>query len=69
VSVFHGTEVVAVHARSHEPHTRVVDSKHYAGLLRPVQSAVIASAPEKGALEILGRSLSDYAAVVEGRVP
>lgn len=32
VRVFHGTELVATHARSSEPFARMVDVAHYAGL-------------------------------------
>jgi Mu transposase-like protein len=60
VEIFHGTQVVATHARSSEPFARVVDPAHYAGLWR-------ASAPiPTASLTALGRDLADYAAIVAG---
>ena len=61
VRIFHGTELVATHARSTEPYARVVDMAHYAGLWR----SALDDAPTSG-LAVLGRDLADYAAVVEG---
>jgi transposase len=61
VRIFHGTELVATHARSPEPFARVVDMAHYAGLWRSALDA----APAAG-LAVLGRDLADYAAVVDG---
>jgi transposase len=61
VRIFHGTELVATHARSTEPFARVVDVAHYAGLWR----ATPHEAPTPG-LAVLGRALADYAAVVDG---
>jgi transposase len=61
VRIFHGTELVATHARSTEPFARVVDVAHYAGLWRSVPG----DAPTPG-LAVLGRDLADYAAVVDG---
>ncbi len=61
VQIFHGTELVATHARSTEPFARIVDVAHYAGLWR--------SAPDDRhvpGLAVLGRDLADYAAVVDG---
>jgi transposase len=60
VRIFQGTELVATHARSTEPFTRVVDVAHYAGLWRSRDDA-----PTPG-LAVLGRALADYAAVVDG---
>jgi hypothetical protein len=64
VRIHHGVELVAVHARSFEPHSRVVDKAHYAGIWRtPVAfDPVEALSP----LVALGRTLDDYARVVEG---
>jgi hypothetical protein len=62
VRIFHAGALVATHARSRQPHARVVDSAHWEGLWRthPVEK------PEKASpLAVLGRSLEDYAAVVE----
>jgi hypothetical protein len=61
VRIFHGTQMVATHARSTEPFARVVDVAHYAGLWRPALGD--ASTP---GLTLLGRDLADYAAVVDG---
>jgi len=61
VRIFHGTELVATHARSAEPFARVVDIAHYAGLWR----SALDDAPTSG-LAVLGRALADYAAVVDG---
>lgn len=61
VRIFHGSELVATHARSTEPFARVVDVAHYAGLWRAARD----EAPTP-ALAVLGRALADYAAVVDG---
>jgi transposase len=64
VRVFHGQDLVAVHARSFEPHARVVDPAHFEGLWKraQVENVVPISQP----LAALGRSLDDYAAVIGG---
>jgi transposase len=63
VRIFHGPALVATHARSVEPFARVIDPTHYAGLWRvPVPDDAIA-APT---LAMLGRDLTEYAAVVAG---
>jgi transposase len=64
VRIYHGTELVAVHARSFEPHSCVVDKTHFSGIWRtPVAlDPVAASSP----LAALGRTLDDYARIVEG---
>jgi transposase len=63
VRIFHGSTLVATHARSREPHARVFDPTHFAGLWRPAFPPVeVAAAP----LTALGRDLADYAAVVVG---
>jgi transposase len=64
VRVYHGQDLVAVHARSQEPHARVVDPAHFEGLWRrtPVENVVPLAQP----LAALGRSLDDYAAVIGG---
>ena len=62
VRVLHGGVLVAHHARSFEPHARVVDSEHHRGLWRRPEDRY-----EPGEqLNQLGRSLADYADVVEG---
>lgn len=65
VSIFHGRQLVASHQRSLEPHSRVVDSSHYEGLWRPVE--VLPPVAGESPLAAMGRSLAEYAAVVEGR--
>jgi Integrase core domain len=62
VRIFHGGKLVATHARSKEPHARVVDSAHWEGLWRPRAEEPAADGSK---LAVLGRSLEDYAAVVE----
>ena len=63
VRVFHGTAVVATHARSREPYARVIDPTHFAGLWRPAFTPVdLTAAPLAG----LGRDLAAYAAIVDG---
>src|SRR5262249_53319386 len=63
VRIFHGTTVVAHHARSLEPFDRVLDPTHYAGLWRP---AVAETAVPPPTLALLGRDLTEYAAVIDG---
>lgn len=69
VLIFHGGKVVARHRRSFEPHSKVVEPQHYAGLWRttagPVPDPTATAAPG-GPLMAMGRSLADYAAVIEG---
>lgn len=62
VHIFHGSTLVALHARSFEPHAQVIDSSHLDGLWRTTERAM----PAAGALKSLGRSLEDYAAIVGG---
>lgn len=62
VRVLHGGVQVALHARSFEPHARVVDPEHHRGLWRRAGDRF---EPDEQ-LAKLGRSLADYAAVVEG---
>jgi transposase len=64
VRVFHGRDVVAVHARSFEPHARVIDPAHLDGLWR--RPAVESVVPIAQPLAALGRTLDDYAAVIGG---
>jgi transposase len=61
VEIFHGVDLVATHARSTEPFARVVNPTHYVGLWR-VETA---PAPTPS-LALLGRDLSEYAAIVAG---
>lgn len=62
VHIFHGPTLVALHARSFEPHAQVIDSSHLDGLWRTTERAM----PTVGALQSLGRSLEDYAAIIGG---
>jgi transposase len=69
VRIFHGTALVATHRRSPEPYARVVDPEHYEGLWRrPIQQNDVTSSSTASPLAALGRSLHDYAAVVDGGV-
>jgi hypothetical protein len=53
-----------VHARSFEPHARVIDPAHLDGLWR--RRAVESVVPIAQPLAALGRTLDDYAAVIGG---
>jgi hypothetical protein len=57
---------VATHRRSLEPHSRVIDPAHYQGLWRSAAPLEPAQEPGPSTLRALGRTLADYAAVVEG---
>lgn len=61
--MFHGTELVATHARSREPHARIVDPAHFAGLWKRIDAEERSPAPDQSLAE-LGRSLNDYADVI-----
>lgn len=60
VRIFHGTDLVATHVRSREPFARVVEPAHLAGLWRVTTSRE----PVDATLSALGRSLTEYEAVV-----
>ncbi|WPB74371.1 IS21 family transposase [Archangium violaceum] len=62
VRIFHADKLVATHARGKEPHASVVDAAHWEGLWRP---RAVEPAEGSSKLAVLGRSLEDYAAVVE----
>lgn len=62
LQIFHGTTLVATHARSTEPFARVIDPAHFAGLWR----SPVAEVPAAPSLALLGRDLADYAAIVAG---
>jgi hypothetical protein len=64
VRIYFGTELIAEHRRSTEPHARVIDPAHYDGLLRPI--SVAAKPAGGGELAALGRSLTDYADAITG---
>jgi transposase len=60
VRIFHGSDLVAMHARSREPFARVVEPAHLAGLWR----VTTVREPVGDTLAALGRSLAEYEAVV-----
>jgi transposase len=62
VRIFHAGKLVATHVRGKEPHGRVVDPAHWEGLWR---ARAVEPAEGGSTLAVLGRSLEDYAAVVE----
>jgi hypothetical protein len=63
VRVFAGTALVATHDRSFEPFAVVRDDAHHAALWRSQRTGK-ASLSSTSALQNLGRSLEDYAAVI-----
>jgi transposase len=64
VRIFHAGKLVATHARGKEPHGRVVDPAHWEGLWR-ARAVEPTEEQQSTKLAVLGRSLEDYAAVVE----
>jgi transposase len=64
LQVFHGSVLVATHARSSEPFTRVVDPAHYEGLWR--RPAAVPGGATPASLALLGRDLTEYAAIIAG---
>jgi hypothetical protein len=62
LQVFHGSVLVATHARSTEPFARVVDPAHYEGLWR--RPAVVPDDAAPATLALLGRDLTEYAAII-----
>jgi transposase len=73
VQIYAGQMRIANHARCSEPHSRVSDMRHYDGLLHASKAvscdpAEAAPAGDGGddSLTSMGRSLQDYALVVEG---
>jgi hypothetical protein len=63
VRIFHGTTLVATHARTREPFARVLEPAHVAGLWR------VGAAPEATAtpaLATFGQSLQAYADAIGG---
>lgn len=60
VRIFHGTDLVATHARSREPFARIVEPAHLAGLWR----VTTPREPVDATLSAFGRSLAEYEAVV-----
>jgi transposase len=64
LQVFHGSVLVATHARSTEPFARVIDPAHYDGLWR--RPAAVLDAAPSSAIALLGRDLTEYAAIVAG---
>lgn len=62
VTVHAGAELVATHRRSLEPHSVVRDPAHFVGLWRAVEAA---AAPADSHLANYGRSLEEYADIVQ----
>jgi len=60
VRIFHGADLVAIHARNREPFARIVEPAHLAGLWR----VTTPREPVDATLSALGRSLAEYDAVV-----
>lgn len=60
IRIFHGTDLVATHARSREPFSRIVEPAHLAGLWR----VTTPREPVDTTLSAFGRSLAEYDAVV-----
>jgi transposase len=67
VRIFHGGELVATHGRCREPHARVCDPVHYEGLWRDASWAEEETDPQQSPLHVLGRTLEDYAQVIDER--
>jgi transposase len=65
VRILHGGELVARHRRGQEPHARIIEPSHYQGLWRRAEAAAAPVAP-RSALQAQGRTLADYAAIIEG---
>jgi transposase len=65
VRIYHGLTLVATHDRSREPHARIIDTAHFAGLWRVPAVTPPSTPAAPSPLEQLGRSLRDYAAVIE----
>ena len=63
VRILHRGIEVARHRRSTEPHARVVEPSHYDGLWRRADAP---TKDETSTLHATGRSLDDYAAIVDG---
>jgi hypothetical protein len=66
VVIFFGNEVVARHDRCFEPFAIVRDPQHYVGLWRPTATVAPDQAVGGQQLAAMGRSLAEYAAVVDG---
>jgi transposase len=62
VRIFHVGVLVATHARSNEPHARVIDPAHWKGLWRTAVPE-----PRTATLAVEGRGLAAYVEAVEGR--
>jgi hypothetical protein len=66
VRIFHGEALVATHRRAFEPHAVVREPSHYEGLWRKRDDdSAATSSTAISPLATLGRSLDDYAAVIE----
>jgi transposase len=64
VRIFRGSELIALHARSFEPHAKITDPAHYKGLWRTPTATPAEDPPAVGGLAVYGRSLKDYEAVL-----
>lgn len=64
VRIFHGGGLVALHVRSFEPKSEVINREHFAGLHR-IPAEAPSMPAEVSPLEALGRSLADYAELIE----
>jgi transposase len=65
VRIFHGEILVATHRRAFEPHAIVREPDHYEGLWRRSDDSSTHTTTAVSPLVTLGRSLDDYAAVIE----
>lgn len=63
VRIFHGATLVATHTRAAEPFAQVIDPAHYVGLWRGPSAEEPVAAPTRA---LLGRDLSEYAAIIAG---
>jgi transposase len=66
VRIYRGSELCAVHQRSFEPFSQVINAEHYAGLWRPQTVLSEPANDTEGTLAALGRTLADYAAAIDG---
>ena len=64
VRIFCAEEEVARHRRSTEPHSVVRNPAHYEGLWRTKRTEAVSESGD-GHLAALGRSLDDYARIIE----
>ena len=65
VIIHRGSDIVATHRRCNEPGSTVRDPQHFAGLWRAVECGVEARNERDESLKQLGRSLAEYAEIIE----